>query len=207
MKKVSEKTISRLCLYKRILSELTQKGNRRIFSHELARISHVTAAQVRRDLMAVGYMGSPALGYDIEALTRSIEDFLAIPTTMGIALVGIGNLGRALLAYFKGPPPRFCAAFDNDPEKIDRVLHGCRCYHINALPTVAQEKQIKVAAIAVPAFTAQEVADRLVLAGISGILNFAPVPLRVPANVYLETIDMNVALDKVAFFASREAQR
>jgi len=206
MKNIPDRTVARLCLYKRILRDLSSAGKQRIFSHDLAKFSHVTAAQVRRDLMVIGNMGSPALGYQVEALRRSIDDFLAVSRETGIALVGVGNLGRALLAYFKEPVPRFCAAFDIDSEKIERVLHGCRCYHIESLPAIVQEKNIKVAVIAVPASDAQEIADRLVLAGIRGILNFAPVQLRVPSNVYLETIDMNVALDKVAFFAISEAR-
>lgn len=163
----------------------------------------VTAAQVRRDMMAVGYSGSPTRGYDVRALADSIGDFLDAPEGQGVALVGIGNLGRAIMAYFTGRRPRLSiiAAFDNDPTKIDRVIHGCRCYAFSELPEVVRSNKISIAILSVPSGEAQNVADVLVRAGVTGILNFAPMPVRVPPGVYVEDIDMTMSLEKVAFFA------
>jgi len=199
----SDKTIGRLSLYRRLLNRLMTEGTRNIYSHELARMAGGTAAQVRRDLMAVGYTGSPTRGYDVRELANAIGAFLDAPEAQGAALIGIGNLGRALLAYFSGRRPRLSvvAAFDSDPSKINRVIHGCRCYDIKDLAQVVKDLGISIAVITVPAGEAQNVADALVDAGIRGILNFAPVPLHVPRGVYVEDIDVTTSLEKVAYFA------
>jgi redox-sensing transcriptional repressor len=162
-----------------------------------------TAAQVRRDLMAVGYSGSPTHGYDVAQLIESLREFLDAPGGQGVALVGVGNLGKAILAFFTGRRPnlKIAAAFDNDPYKVNRVIHGCRCYSMEHLYDVARTQGIRLAVITVPAQAAQTVADALAKAGVRGILNFAPVRLRVPPHVHVEDIDMTVALEKVAYFA------
>ncbi len=203
MGQTSEKTIGRLSLYRRLLNRLLSEGVRSVYSHELARFAGGTAAQVRRDLMAVGSVGSPTRGYDVRDLIDHIGAFLDAPRPQGVALVGIGNLGRAIMAYFAGRRPRLSivAAFDSDPSKIDRVIHGCRCYGIDSLAEVIGGNGISVGIITVPAREAQAVADSLVGAGVSGILNFAPVPLRVPPDVYVGDIDMTMSLEKVAYFA------
>jgi len=202
----SERTIGRLSLYRRLLRELESAGVNNIYSQELARMAGVTAAQVRRDIMAIGYSGSPARGYDVHALGESIGDYLDAPGGQGVALVGIGNLGRAIMAFFSGRRPRLAivAAFDADPYKVNRVIHGCRCYPAEEIGQVVREQNITVGIITVPASEAQNVAETLVRAGVRGILNFAPVPLRVPAGVYVEQIDMTMALEKVAFFARQQ---
>jgi len=197
------KTIGRLSLYRRLLSGLITSGVRNVYSHELAKMAGVTAAQVRRDMMSVGYSGTPTRGYDVRLLADSIGDFLDSREGQGVALVGIGNLGRAIMAYFTGRRPRLSivAAFDTDPAKVNRVIHGCRCYHINEIAEVVRSANISLAIVTVPSTEAQNAADLCVRAGITGILNFAPVPLRVPAGVYVEDIDMTMSLEKVAFFA------
>jgi redox-sensing transcriptional repressor len=120
-----------------------------------------------------------------------------------VALVGIGNLGRALLAFFQGRRPRLAiaAAFDADPTKVGRVIHGCRCHEIDRIDEVVAAEGIRTAIIAVPASEAQSVADRLTAAGILGVLNFSPAVLRTPPQVFVENIDMTTALEKVAYFA------
>jgi redox-sensing transcriptional repressor len=166
-----------------------------------------TAAQVRRDLMAVGYMGTSIRGYAVEELTKSIGSFLDDPQGQTAALVGIGNLGRAILSYFTGRRPNLSivAAFDVDPNKISRVIHGCRCYPLEELELVAREHDIRLGVLTVPAAAAQTVAESMVRAGIRGILNFAPAPLKAPAGVYVEDIDMTMSLEKVAYFARQGA--
>ena len=185
------------------------QGERSIYSHELAALIGGTAAQIRRDLMAVGYSGSPTHGYDIRELVVSIGNFLDAPRLQGVALVGVGNLGRAIMAFFAGRRPKLSivAAFDNDPYKVNRVIHGCRCYSLDEAPKVVKEQGIEVGILCVPSGVAQDVAERMVRAGIRGILNFAPVPLRVPADVFVEDIDMTMSLEKVAYFSRQNVNQ
>lgn len=200
---ISDRTIGRLSLYRRLLRDLLADGEKNIFSHQLAAMAGGTAAQVRRDIMAIGYSGSPVHGYDIERLLTSIGQFLDASQTQNVALVGVGNLGRALLAYFVGRHPTLSvvAAFDNDPAKANRVIHGCRCYPLDDLKSLVKEQDIRLGIIAVPAPEAQGVANALCQAGVRGLLNFAPLRLWVPEHVYVENLDVTMSLEKVAYFA------
>jgi redox-sensing transcriptional repressor len=195
-------TLGRLSLYRRLLIEQLAVGARQVYSHQLASMAVSTAAQVRRDLMTIGFTGSPRKGYAIQELVEAINAVLARSVDTAVALVGVGNLGRAVLAYYGNRQPiRFAAAFDRAPEKTGRILHGCRCYPVDQMAEVIQRDAIHVGVIAVPAAEAQAVADQLVLAGVKGILNFAPVRLRVPAGLYVENVDLMMALDRVAYYA------
>lgn len=200
---ISDRTIGRLSLYRRLLRDLLSDGEKNIYSHQLAAMAGGTAAQVRRDIMAIGYSGSPVHGYDIEQLLESIGLFLDASQTQNVALVGVGNLGRALLAYFVGRHPTLSivAAFDTDPAKANRVIHGCRCYPLEDLKRLVTELDIRLGIIAVPAPEAQGVANVLCQSGVRGLLNFAPVRLWVPEHVYVENLDVTMSLEKVAYFA------
>jgi len=193
-------------MYRRLLNSLAGGGTQSVYSHQLATLAGGTAAQVRRDMMAIGYAGSPKRGYDIRDLIESIGNFLDAPQGQGVALVGIGHLGQAILGYFTGRRPRLqiVAAFDSDPYKVDRVFLGCRCYPVSQLGEVVREKKISVGIVCVPAAEAQAVADELAKAGVTGIVNFAPVPLRMGGGVYVEDIDMTMSLEKAAYFARRQ---
>ncbi len=168
-----------------------------------------TAAQVRRDIMAIGYTGMPTRGYSASGLVDAITRFLDAPSPQAVAIAGVGNLGRAILAYFVGRHPQLTlvAAFDVDAAKVGRVIQGCRCYPIDEVEERVREHDIRVAILTVPAGAAQGVADAFVRAGVTGLVNFAPVPLRVPAHVYVEHIDMTRSLEKVAYFARQLAVR
>jgi redox-sensing transcriptional repressor len=204
----SERTIERLSLYRSILSRLAREGVKSIYSHELGALAGGTPSQVRRDLMVTGYTGSPTRGYDVRDLSESIGLFLDAPGGEAAALVGVGNLGRALMAFFAGRRPQLSieAAFDIDPYEVSRVIHGCRCYPMEELEAVVGEKGIRVAVLTVPASEAQAVAERVVRAGVRGLLNFVPVRLRVPAGVFVEDVDVMMSLEKVAYF-SRQGDR
>ena len=199
----SSKLIGRLSVYRRLLKDTALGGETHVFSHDLARMAGGTPAQVRRDVMSIGFSGSPARGYDIEELIGAISRVLDPPEDQGIALVGVGNLGRAMLAYFVGRMPRFSlvAAFDANPDRVDRVIHGCRCYPVAQLGEVVREKHIQVAMIAVPAEEAQGIANALCGAGVRGLVNFAPVRLWVPEGVYVENVDVTMSLERVAYYA------
>jgi redox-sensing transcriptional repressor len=201
-------TLGRLGLYRRLLVDLRAGGATQVYSHELAALAVTTAAQVRRDLMTIGFAGNPRRGYATRDLIDAIDAMLALSVETTAGLVGVGNLGRAILAYYLNRQPiRFAAAFDVDPDRVGRVVHGCRCYAIEELPAVVASAGIRVGVIAVPATAAQWVADQLVAAGVFGILNFAPARLRVPAGHYIENLDMTMALDRVAFYAHEQAQQ
>ena len=204
-----QRTISRLSLYRGLLQDLCKAGTKNVFSHDLAVLARFTSAQVRRDFMSIGYSGSPQKGYDVGGLLESIEVFLDPPKCQPVALVGVGNLGRAILAFFRGRRPKLTieASFDIDPGNVGRVIHGCRCHPVELLTEIVGAMGIRVAILAVPAAAAQDVADRLVRAGVRGILNFAPRRLHVPPGVWVEDIDMTASLEKVAYFARRNVDR
>ena len=204
------RTIGRLTRYWRALRDLASAGESRTYSHSLAEKARVTAAQVRRDLMVLGQTGTPARGYDVKILREHIEAFL-FPNPdnyQKAAIAGVGNFGRALLKFFAGRRPslKIVALFETDPEKIDRVIGGCRCYSIENAANIIHEQDITVGIIAVPDQESQYVADVFVEAGIRGIMNFARTPLRTPGYVYVEEIDLAMSMDRVAYFA-RQAQK
>lgn len=201
----SPRCIARLSLYRRLLAELKEEKTEQIYSHELAKRAGVSAAQVRRDIMGLGYSGTPNTGYEVQALINGIAAHIDPPEGLQVALVGVGNLGKAFLSYFQGRRAklRIAAAFDNDPEKIGQVIGGCRCYGMEEIPSVVRKEGITVGIVTVPAAVAQETADLLVKAGITGILNFAPVPVEVQPSIYVEHVDITIRLETVAFFALR----
>ncbi|MFZ4394721.1 MAG: redox-sensing transcriptional repressor Rex [Kiritimatiellia bacterium] len=204
----SKRMIERLSLYRRLLAGLMAEKAQNAFSHQLSKATDVTPAQVRRDMMGIGFSGNPSRGYDVHDLHDAITQVLDAPTVQEVALIGIGNLGRAILSYFTGRHARLAitAAFDTDPEKAGRVIHGCRCYQLDAMAAQIRERDIRVAILAVPADSAQSVTDILVGAGIHGILNFAPLRLRTPGSIFVEDMDLTTSLEKVAFFARRRTQ-
>jgi len=205
MNVISDKVVGRLSVYRRVLDQMLADGLQFIYSHQLAGACGAMAAQVRRDLMVTGCSGNARRGYNVRDLLASIESFLGSPSDLGIALVGIGNLGRALMAYCSVRRPRMhiAAAFDSDPEKVSRVTHGCRCYPMEKLEETCRRNGILIGIITTPVSAAQSVADALVAAGVRGLMNFAPVPLRTPPGVYLEEMDVTMSLEKVAYFARR----
>lgn len=203
MTDVSMKTIERLILYRRILLSMTPAPSEPIYSHSLAKLANVNAAQVRRDLMVIGYSGTSIRGYEPNALLRALSEFIDADEVTGVAVVGIGDIGRAIFQYVKGRRPKLQirALFDIDPEKTDKIYDGCRAYAIDEIPSVIRKKQITVGIVSVPATAAQEIANRLVGAGVRGILNYAPVQLHIPEGIFLENRDMITAVEKVAFFS------
>ena len=159
--------------------------------------------------MGLGYEGSPKRGYDVSRLLASLSEFLDGDVPAQVILIGVGHLGQALLAYFSQGRSRLAisAAFDVDPEKTGRVIRGCRCHPLSDLPKVLDPAAVKIGVLTVPGTVAQDVANQLVDAGVRGLVNFAPVALQVPPGVYLEDVDLSMALEKVAFFARRPAWR
>jgi len=196
------KTVERLSEYRRTLLACLAENRNFIFSHDLAARLHITAVQVRRDLMLIGYTSVHRKGYDVKELIETISRIIDSGEGMNVAIIGIGNLGRALASYFKGKRSKLnlVASFDTDPQKINKVISGVRCYPYDELGKIIIELKIEIAILTVPADFAKEIAEEAVRAGIKGILNFTTVPLNVPSDVYLEEYDMITWIEKVAYF-------
>ena len=206
MNRLPEKTVERLSEYRRTLLNCLAQGKTHIFSHELARMQHITAVQVRRDIMFIGYSSMQRKGYDIQELIDVIGNIIDAGTALNVAVIGIGNLGRAITHYFMGKRSKLniVAAFDIDPNKTDRVISGVKCYPVQKIREIVHEMNISIALLTVPADVAVDMSEKLVVAGIKGILNFTTVPLNVPSNVYLEQYDMITSLEKVAYFVKKQ---
>ncbi len=197
-----ERTVERLSEYRRTLLQCLEEGKTHIYSHELADLHHNTAVQVRRDIMFIGYTSMQRKGYDVRELISVIGEILDSEKGINVAVVGIGNLGRAITTYFVGKRSKLniIATFDVDHTKIDRVISGVKCYPISRIKEIVESYQISIAIITVPAASAKEVSTQLVESGIKGIMNFTTVPLDVPEDCYLEEFDMITSLEKVAYF-------
>jgi len=202
-RRVSDRVVERLSLYRRILHQMELAGTVQVFSHELAARSGVTAGLLRRDLMAIGHTGSPNRGYEVAGLGAAIGAFLDGGQRQAVALVGVGHLGRALLDYFRGRRPtlEITAAFDVDPDKVGRVIAGTRVHALDELEARVAAEGIRAAILALPPDQAQRVTDRLAAAGVRSLLNFADVRLSVPDGLYVETLDFSVSLEKVAYYS------
>lgn len=202
MNKLPGKTVERLSEYRRTLLACLKENRNYIFSHELAALHHITAVQVRRDLMLIGYSSVLRKGYGVKDLIDTIGKIIDSQDGLNVAIIGIGNLGRAVAAYFKGKRSKLnlVASFDNDPQKINKVISGVKCYPYQDLERVVKELDIKIAILSVPPDYAKEITEETVRYGIKGILNYTTIPLNVPSSVYLENYDMTTSIEKVAYF-------
>ena len=200
---VSNKTIERLSLYRRILKKELLNNNQFVFSYDLANLANCKADQVRRDLMHLEKNISTKKGYKIKDLITNIDVLLDSDDIQKMAVVGIGNMGRALIQYFKKRMKNLeiSAGFDIDKNRIDRVIAGCRCYHIDKMEDIVRKMNIVIGVITVPETDAQQTTDKLVKCGIKAIINFAPVPVKTPAHIYAENLDLTTFFEKTAYFA------
>ncbi len=202
MKNLPDKTVERLCQYRRSLNNQLATGKTHIFSHEIANLLHITSVQVRRDIMLIGHSGTLRKGYDIKEMVKLIGKIIDTKEGQRIAVIGMGNIGKAFIHYLyeKRSKLKVVASFDVNPDKIDKTYADVYCYHFGRLKEIIQKEDIKIGIITTPPMVAPEVCENLVTAGIKGILNFTPKPLSVPDDVYLEEYDMITSLEKVAFF-------
>lgn len=197
-----EKTVSRLSEYRRILLDCLSKGQTHIFSHELANLNHITAVQVRRDMMLMGFSSMQRKGYDIKELIGAIGHLIDTPEGLNVAVIGVGNFGKAVTGYFRGKRSKLniVATFDVDSDKVGRVVGGVKCYHVEDLPKLIKKLNISIGILTVPPEYARSIAEILTVNGVKGILNFTTVPLNMPDHVFLEEYDMITSIEKVAFF-------
>jgi redox-sensing transcriptional repressor len=202
-----EATIARLPEYLRALHHLSENGSDTISSEGLAAAAGVNSAKLRKDLSHLGSYGTRGVGYDVALLIDQIEYILGLDQRRAVCLVGVGNLGHALAGYdgFASRGFRIVALFDADPAKIGEAINGMTVRHIDELPRVAAEESLAIGVIATPAGAAQAVADELVAAGVTSILNFAPCVLSVPANVDVRKVDLAIELQILSFHEHRKA--
>ncbi|MFH1699315.1 MAG: redox-sensing transcriptional repressor Rex [Candidatus Zixiibacteriota bacterium] len=207
-KKISESTIRRLSLYYRALSLLEKENYETISSKELARREKLTPAQVRKDLSFFGSFGTRGLGYPVTELKKRVAKILGINRIWNVAMVGVGNIGSALVSYkeFHRQGFRIKLVFDNDQRKIGSNHKGLIVSDIKDMPRLLREHNIEMVILAVPAIVAQYLVDEVVEAGIKAILNFAPINLNVPDDVFLRNENMSMELEYLSFIISNNYQ-
>jgi len=198
--KIPAVSISRILLYYRAILSLGDADI--VSSQDIADLTGYKAAQVRKDLAYFGQFGRPGSGYNVGVLKNQLKKILGVDRTWDVALVGVGNLGSALLAYkgFKKQGFNIRYAFDNDPKKIGKIRQGLRIYNFEKIDDILGPDSVEMAIIAVPQDVAQEVLDKVVGIGIKAILNFAPVRLKVPEDAVVLNIDLSMELEKLTYF-------
>jgi redox-sensing transcriptional repressor len=202
-----EATVARLPEYLRALHSLAEAGNDTVSSEGLATAAGVNSAKLRKDLSHLGSYGTRGVGYDVALLIDQIEFTLGLTQRRAVALVGVGNLGHALAGYagFASRGFRIAALFDADPARVGEPISGLNVRHISELAAVAEAESIAIGVIATPATAAQDVADALVAAGVTSILNFAPCVLSVPEGVDVRKVDLAVELQILSFHEHRKS--
>ena len=199
--RLSRPSAGRLSLYLRHLEALIGEGGAKVSSVQLGQALGVSDAQVRKDLATLGNLGHPGVGYRPQELIGAIRQALGLNREWSVALVGVGNLSRALLRYrgFQQQGFRIVALFDADPAKVGQCIDGLEIHSPDQMSSVIARTGAELGLLAVPSETAQTVAEGLVAAGIRGILNFAPAVLRLPESVKLVSVDLAAQLEQLAF--------
>jgi redox-sensing transcriptional repressor len=201
---IPRKAVYRLSVYFRGLQRLRANGIQTVSSEALAKAAGVKPTQLRKDLTYFGQFGTRGLGYDVEALARMISDLLGTKSLQPVVLIGVGNLGMALLSYrgFEKEGFEIVAAFDVDPGR-KRGKPAVEVRGVEELEPFIRERNVKMAILTVPAAAAQEAANLLVRAGITGILNFAPLVLEVPETVFVNNVNLAIELENLSYFVQR----
>ena len=202
MKKISDSTINRLSKYFRTLERLQEKKFETISSGEIAEIDGVTSAQVRKDLSFFGTFGKRGLGYNIEELKNIIGKILGLNKQWNVAVVGIGNIGMALIDYaeFKKQGFLIKLLLDNNKDKIGKKVKNLEIKNFSDAESHLLNEKIQIVIIAVPSNVAQNVADVVISAGIGAILNFAPLNIKSPENVMVKNENMSIELEALSYF-------
>ena len=205
---VPKAVISRLSLYLRELQQLLGEGKQTVRSGELGKRLGFTDAQVRKDLTYFGQFGYPGIGYQSEELVQAIRHILGTDIEWRVVIVGIGNLGRALLGYkgFASQGFQIVAALDTDPKKTGTTVEGVKVHPIDELKKVVRQHRARLGMVAVPAVAAQDVVDQLVDAGIDGVVNFAPVTINLPTHVSHVGVDLASELEQITFAVAKRLQ-
>lgn len=200
-RRIPESTVRRLSHYLRSLEELAREGGLTVSSEELAKRGQTTAAQVRKDLSHFGSFGKRGLGYQVEELGQRLRQILGVDRTWRVALIGAGRIGSALFAYpdFKVRGYDCVAVFDSDPAKIGLQWGNVTIQSSDEIEEVVRARAVELAILAVPVSAAQDLAARSVAAGVKGMLNFAPIRLRLPKDVHVEDVSLVMELEALSF--------
>lgn len=203
-RKVSDIVIPRILNYLRVVQQLERDRKVTVSSEELAQLTNVSAFQIRKDLANFGKFGQPGTGYDVSKLKMYLLDIIGGREMCNLALVGVGNLGSALLNYngFEEEELRFVAAFDQEERKIGRVCGAVIVEHIDTMKESVKKNNVHIGVIAVSTDSAQPAADRLIEAGIFSILNFAPAVISVPKEVTLRNVDLSNEIKALRYFSA-----
>jgi redox-sensing transcriptional repressor len=203
---IPEASVARLPVYLRSLVDMAESGTHTASSEGLATAAGVNSAKVRKDLSYLGSYGTRGVGYDVEYLIHQISRVLGLTQGWATCIVGVGNLGQALANYggFEERGFRVAALFDSDRAKIGAVVAGIEVTDFDDVERVVKEEEISIAVLALPGSVAQEAADRLVAAGITSILNFAPAVISVPPEVSLRKVDLSIELQILAYYEQRK---
>jgi redox-sensing transcriptional repressor len=204
---IPEATVARLPIYLRALYTLADRGVGTVASEELATAAGVNSAKLRKDLSYLGSYGIRGVGYDVDYLVYQVSRALGLTQNWPVVIVGAGNLGRALANYggFLTRGFRIAAVLDSDHATVGRELGSVVVRHVTELEAVVASGSVAIGVIAVPAGAAQAVCDRLLAAGVTSILNFAPVVLTVPEGVDVRKVDLSIELQILAFHAQRRS--
>ncbi len=205
MQKISDPTISRLSTYYRTLNRQIEQKIFTISSEKIAHINNITSAQVRKDLSFFGSFGKRGLGYSTEMLRNEIGTILGLNKKWNIALVGVGNIGRALLDYeeFKTQGFFIKALFDNDLDKVGNKIGKYKIHHVDDVCSVSKKESLEIAIIAVPAKNAQVVVNSMVECGVKAFLNFAPITIKVPPGIVVKNENMSMELEALSYHLSK----
>jgi redox-sensing transcriptional repressor len=202
---IPRKAIYRLSVYLRCLQRLKSNAIRTVSSEALAKAAGVKSTQLRKDLTYFGQFGTRGLGYDVEQLAQMISDLLGTNSLQPVILVGVGNLGLALLTYrgFEQEGFEIVAAFDVEVRKPNKQIRT-PIYKMDRVKEFVAEHGVKMAILTVPAAAAQEVVNTLIAAGITGLLNFAPIMLHVPEDVMVNNVNLAIELENLSYFVQTQ---
>ncbi len=206
--KVSEQTTKRLSIYLRCLNELAAAGQVSVSSEACAKRFGLNSAQIRKDLANFGEFGHRGVGYNVSALREHLIRILGLDRQHSVGIIGAGRLGTALADYYRVLDSNFTVAalFDNDKDKIGKKVGDIEIFDIKNFAAVAKRDNIEVAVIAVPAGEAQATIEIIDKTGISAVMNFAPVRLRVSAHIKLKSVDMTTTLESLSYFLANDSQ-
>ena len=200
--KISEAVVRRLPVYLRYLNELSKKQVHTVSSHDLGTKLDLNPAQIRKDLAYFGEFGKKGIGYDVAYLIEKIRHILKLDQVIHVALVGAGNLGRALCNYniYLKDNIKIVAIFDASPEKVGININNLKVQPMEEMSETLKSQNVRIGIITVPALEAQHVANQFIEAGIEAVLNFAPVILKVPSNIRVHHADFTTDLQSLAYY-------